>query len=330
MSSTLGFNFYGVKVSVEGSSAEAIDALRADFEFFQTQKPEAPGIVITLAVEQSLPPRNKLRLFRTRMGTAYYVRRGRFCDYGDGTSIRSHFDEAGARHFNIRAATESALHEAAYSVLLSSVGEALDGKGLHRVHALGVDSDRGGVLVILPQGGGKSALATLMNPDSKRKIYSDEIPLLQDGKIHPFPMRMALRPQVARALGLELENARRFVRRQFPEKLLFPIPKSKVAPPAPLGTILIGRKIEGNQPRLKRRGRLHAFFALMDSLAVGRGVPQMAEHMLRLDARLFRIFLSRVAESWRASRAPRIYAFEVVHDARANARELEKFLGGHL
>jgi hypothetical protein len=196
----------------------------------------------------------------------------------------------------------------------------LDRKGFHRVHALGVEP---GVLAILPQGGGKSAMAALLCSSGGRRVHSDEIPLIQDGGVHPFPLRLALRPQVAE--GLQLTGGRLFKRKIFDDKILFPLPANQTAPAARIQAILIGRLNLSGIPKVRRASRLRVFAGLMHSLVVGIGVPQMREFMLRPAPALLAIFFSRLRQAAGLALHTPGFIFEVCGDARLNAKTLSEF-----
>ncbi len=53
-------------------------------------------------------------------------------------------------------------YEAAYLFLLSRIGEALDQRHLHRIHALALEYFGRAVLAVFPMGGGKSTLGAAM------------------------------------------------------------------------------------------------------------------------------------------------------------------------
>lgn len=329
MNSQLHFNFHGVPVLFEGPPTvrEVLENLLQDFGFFEVAQPLKPKLIFRLALEGAPKKRPRtVRLFKTKMGTAYRsFPSGRLCDYGDGTQVHSHF-EPHNRIFYVQSPDAQELYEATYMAALSAVGEALDHQGYHRVHALGFQPGTKNVLLILPQGGGKSALAALLRGPAHHRFFSDEIPLLRNGQLHPFPIRMALKPNVAHALNIPTERARLFRRKIFPEKLLFSFQGHEVAQSRPLDFILVGQKISGDMPRIQRQSRISAFWSLFKTMTIGLGVPQMAEHMLRRNARIPQIFVSRLREAVVSARRSEVYRFQVVADARKNAQVLHRFL----
>lgn len=149
------------------------------------------------------------------------------------------------------------VHERLYLTALSRIGEALDRRGLHRVHALGV----GDALILLPPGGGKSTLALRL----ELPLLSEDTPLLdRRGFLHPFPFRLGLRephPDGRRVGSKWLLQSSRWA-----------------SSPVRCRHVLIGARTPG-PPRL---GACFALPYLVRDCLVGWGVPQVAELFLRL------------------------------------------------
>ena len=113
--------------------------------------------------------------------------------------------------------------EIGYLYLQSEIGRFLDAQGLHRVHALGLAFPNGKTaLVLLPSGGGKSTLAVEALQSGKARLLSDDSPLVDRfGNVHPYPLRLAFKPD-ARIPEAWKEKALVFPRRRHGEKLLVP------------------------------------------------------------------------------------------------------------
>jgi hypothetical protein len=63
------------------------------------------------------------------------------------------------RHCVVYGTDLDLVHEIAYHFILSTAGQHLNSRGLHRVHALGVAYRERGILFLAPSGGGKSTMA---------------------------------------------------------------------------------------------------------------------------------------------------------------------------
>jgi hypothetical protein len=326
---SLFLDFYGqiIEMRAKEGAAACLMNLREDFKHFETSFNAGTSRAIFEIKKETAGPYaiKSFPIFKTRMCTVYGLGKARACHYGDGSAVFA--TDGATRKFLTLSPDSDELYEITYMALLSVAGEALDQQGFHRVHALGFEVKREGVLVVLPQGGGKSALAALI---PGLKIYSDETPLLHGGKIYPYPLRFALKPDVARAL--KMEAGRVFERKLFDAKELFPFPADRKASPAPVRHILIGGRSQvssgaGGRARIVKISRTRALPSLIDGMVVGRGVPQMAEFMLRTTAlaSLSMIAASRLKEAIRCIAASHVYKFETVADAFENARVLSEF-----
>ncbi|MGZ3688364.1 MAG: hypothetical protein ACXVBW_08700, partial [Bdellovibrionota bacterium] len=186
-------------------------------------------------------------------------------------------------------------------------------------------SGRAGLL-LLPSGGGKSSIAALLAQDPAVKIFSDESPLVdRQGRLHPFPVRLALLPEVARALELNPE-ARLFRRKIYAAKQLFPIARSQTAASAPVSFVLIG--VPGISPSVASVSKWRIFRALFLNAVVGLGLAQMSEHFLRLPGalRVLRIAWSRLSMTMTLCQGARRYGVLTLgRDPRANALALKAF-----
>ena len=321
------FNFYGVRVLVEATTPRlfaVLDDLNEDFYFFSSPEQfEEPAITIRLSEETAAAPK-RVALFKTRMCRAYGARLPRECFYGQGTSARLEWDQGGKKVL-VQSPEPTRAYEVAYVALLSLVGEELDLLGYHRIHALGLASGLRAGAIVLPPGGGKSAVAILLGDDSRVRLFSDEQPLLRGGKIYPFPIRMGLRPSVADAL-VPARPGRLFSRMAFPSKRLFKIDREKVAVPSELTFVALGSF--GPEPKKILAGfcsQLRLRLEFVGSMVLGHGTQQMSEFMLSVDSfpRLVRIALSRLREAVRISFSCEFKGLQVSSNAFENA----KFLG---
>jgi hypothetical protein len=321
------FDFHGTKInlSAQGPSSEkALSWIAEDFNYFQT-KASANCELKLLLQDGSCPPMSRgPRLFKTRMCTVFGLGHRRFCDYGDGSVVQSENWKDGRRLFNIYGPNENEIYEFTYVALLSVIGEALDLRGFHRVHALGVSGGKSAFVVLLPQGGGKSTMASILLK-TRLSLLSDESPLLKEGMVYPFPNHIALAPALAKKLNLK--EARLFQRKYFPSKSVFDVPREKVSEAKPLKALLIGRRWDG-PPLIKNISRLKSFGELFRGIVVGEGIAQMAEFMLRGNnlIGLLRIAFARLGEAVQISYRVPCYEFWLGPNIHDNARILLEFV----
>ncbi len=144
----LHFNVYGYRFSVKGDE-KAVGGLAQDFAFFAADSADGP----TIELFQTNPPLTNLpggdAVVYTPRNVAYREDHARFIDYhGRGLGI---LDEISG-NFKLYSLDEDLLYEAAYLFLLSRIGEDLDRRGMHRVHALGVEVN-GRAILVLPADG---------------------------------------------------------------------------------------------------------------------------------------------------------------------------------
>jgi hypothetical protein len=342
----VSFHIYSVGIRVSTNDelfAAVLKNLKEDFCSFVHPGTDAyPALEIELRDSAGISPKRGAFLFRNQMCSVYGWGEKRVCDYGHGAWTFSKLGKLGSvagidgaarvqsrnRRIEVFSGNAQDSYELAYLAILSVSGEELDKKRLHRVHALGFDSGERSGLLVLPSGGGKSAIGALLLKNQSWKIYSDETPLLQGQIVHPFPLRLALKPHIASALGLE-KSERVFARRRYGVKSLFPIPVNRVAKAKPLNLILIGRKMgrERSHPGIRRCSRLRGLIGLWESMVVGLGVAQISEHMLRFDSvfDLLGIAFSRLGTAVLLIRNCDIYLFEYDSDANRNADALVSF-----
>jgi hypothetical protein len=85
------------------------------------------------------------------------------------------------------------MHEVAYLLILSRAGKMLDLKGFHKLHAFAVSYEDVALICMMPSKGGKSTLLAELLKDSRIKMISDDIPLIDTfGNVYPFPLKLGL------------------------------------------------------------------------------------------------------------------------------------------
>ncbi len=286
----LHLDFLGTRVRLTAEPGPALEELARDFSSFADPTPGPPDVNVRLCGESCPPPegpwRWRWRDFATRPdGAARLVR------WDDGAWARC---EYGAEQVVVHAADDERRRELAYLAVLSRAGEALDRRGLHRVHALGLAGPRGAALVLLPSGGGKSTLALELLRRGSLRVLSDESPLVdRDGRVFPFPLRLALRPG-ADVAGLAASDLRTFRRRGYGAKTLVEPSALRAAAggAAPARWLFDGTSSTG-APSVEPLSPARALSALAGPLVIGVGLAQMAEYMARADVALASIAASR-------------------------------------
>ncbi|MBI5744607.1 MAG: hypothetical protein HY952_08670 [Elusimicrobia bacterium] len=320
------FDFHGCRVVFRSPEPSLADWLAADFSAFSA--PETSGGIEISAVRAapnpaSLPP----ALVRTGRWRLLAAPPGqRLVWYPQGAVSRYDYTAESGR---IESGDPELLKELSYLLILSRVGEKLDGRGLHRIHAGALAHGDKGLLFCGRQGAGKTTLLLELLQDPAFALLSDDTPLVSaGGDVYPFQVRVGIgedSPHLGR-----FPAARRFTRRHYePKRLLSPADAGRVAQaPVPPSAVFLLRR--GAAPRLSRARTSAAASELLRSLAAGLGVPQMAEYFLRLSpadaAQKAGIAASRLRACAALFRKTSFWMFETGPDPAANAAVLRDFL----
>lgn len=322
-------DFYGVVAELTFSEEGLAQDIERDFSYFLSSK-QSPTVKIS--VFNQVSPYEKIPEVKACLylaGSISYDYRGiRYVDYnGEALTIYNYETEEG----EIYSPDRDFLHELTYLLILSRVGELLDKKGVHRLHALGISVNGKGVMCLLPMGGGKSTLALSLLKDEKVKLISEDTPLIsKEGKILPFPLRIGLDSGVK--LDVPQQYLRRFVRRRYGSKTLIDIDyfKDKIAKISQPGIILIGEREFSNKARIVKTGKIKAIGPFIRNMVFGLGLPQMVEYFLRNNLGDIlsntKIALSRLFVSLKIIRESKTYSFIIGRNKTKNAETLLNFL----
>ncbi len=90
----------------------------------------------------------------------------------------------------------------------------------------------------------------------------------------------------------------------------------------PIKFVIVGKKQRSGPPSVIKSTRLAGLYALSISMVVGIGLPQMAEHMLRFRAPLFKIAMSRLRELNKILKDTPVFVFHYTDNAFLNAQTL--------
>jgi hypothetical protein len=321
------FDFHGCVLEFSSGDRDLVDWFAAGFSAFPAADGASPEIRITAAALPSPlpdPPRALFSSGKWRILPAPPGRRivwypeGALCEYDYRT-----------RRGLVSSADRDLLKELSYLLALSRVGEALDRKGLHRLHAGALGWKGGALLFCGAQGSGKTTLLMELLKDKDLSLLSDDTPLISaNGTVHPFPVRIGLDEGSPHLRDFPRPDSLR--RRHYPPKRLLDIKKCglRLSPPLPPEFIFMLSK--GSRPALRRPAAGAAAWELAGSLVAGCGVPQMAEYFLRLSpsdmAHKAKILASRVKAARALMSRTSFRVFETGPDPASNAAALKAFL----
>lgn len=328
------FHFYGTTLAAESPDPELVDQVRRDFLHFHIPPRESVDMMVRLLREEpsyadlpSVPatiitPRN----VSFKDGNKTYI------DYfGRALAVVDH----AARELTVRSTDDDLLHEIAYLFFLSTVGEHLDGKGLHRIHGLGLSYHGKGVLLLLPSGGGKSTLALDLLQRDGFLLLGEDTPLVdRRGWILPFPLRLGIRAD--QNTDIPPEHLRTMRRMEFEPKTLIDLDyiNGKVGVAAPPTLILIGKRYLGEVSRITPLPRHQAFKTLVSNMVVGLGIYQGLEFLLERSvgelAGKVGVGSSRLFNAGRLLQQASIHRFEMGQDTKRNAETLVEFIVGKI
>ena len=326
----LRLDIHGVAIGVTSRSNQLIDEVARDFSFFRS----APGPVeCRLELVIGDPPYDGL----PEVPAAFFTPRNVCFRHGELSYI-DYFGRA-LTVYDRRAATavvygrdQELLHEIAFLFLLSTAGQALDRRGLHRVHALGLHHNGRAVLILLPSGGGKSTTALTLLRQPGVKLLGEDTPVIdRRGWVLPFPLRLGVRPDAAH--GIDPRFVRTVRRMEFDPKTLIDVEAfaDRLGEPAPAGLLLVGQRNLGRVARVERVPRRRAFQALVKYMVVGLGVYQGLEFLLERGALELvgktGTVASRMRNALALVRRADCRRFVMGRDLELNIRTLVEFLG---
>ena len=299
------FDIHGYRFRLVGDAPEPLSGLAADFKFFRAASADGPSPVATIRVATAPPDYDRLPPLRARVYTPRNI------SYRDGdTTIVDYHGRGLARHdrrsgdFTITTLDPDLQYEACYLFLLSQAGEALDRRGLHRVHALGIEIGGRAVLVLLPMGGGKSTLGEALLHRPEVRLLSDDSPLVdRHGMVHAFPTRIGLLP--GRDENVPPHYRRTVNRMNFGPKTFvdYDYFADRVMPRAPAGMVCLGVRTLADEGRISEVSRLTALRRLVPDCVVGMGLFQGLEFVFQKNAAELATLAPVAWSRFRASRA---------------------------
>jgi len=322
----------GVGIRIESSSTGLLEELKEDFAHFAATKDAKCGITISARLEppghallkgaHRLINTSKWTVFKTPAGTrAVYYPEGLLCEYDYGL-------EAG----RLSSEDPALLHEIAYLLILSRLGEKLDLQGLHRIHAAAVEFKGVGAIMTAAVGVGKTTLLLELARDPDFTPLANDTPLVDSrGNIHPFPLRVGIAEGSPFLARFPKDALRPFKRRHYPLKYL--VSPSRLSPNIPgetrCGELFLLKRSAG-APLIKEVGKPRAAVELLNSLVMGRGVPQIAEYFLRPELSDLpgktRIVRGRLAAALALLKNCGVFYFYLSPEPELNARALKLFL----
>jgi hypothetical protein len=276
------FDVYGLPLEVRGDWPEVVDALRKDFAFFEHE--DAGGTADVEVVVERRPP----DLDRFGPLLADYVTEQHVVYRAGGQTIVDYLGRAvavlEARSAVVQGEDAHAVRRAAYDFLLSRAADYLDACALPRIFGLGLSGRQGGVLVLLPPGGGKTTLALQALGQDGVGFLSEVSPLIdRQGRLHAFPFPLWVRDSAVEAAVLPDEYVRRLDGQQTDPRLLEleafvdRVPRD----PQQLRHVVLARRSLAHGSRLLPVSRREGVAPLFRQSVVGFSVRQGLSFLVR-------------------------------------------------
>jgi hypothetical protein len=330
--STLQLDFYGCGVLVESAEDEFQRSVEHDFSYFLGP---ASRPVLHVAFDKSRPDYDGLPdlscSFATPRNICFSDGRLMYIDYfGQALNV---YDRQ-SNSCRIMTQDLELAHEIAYLTILSRISEALEGRHLHRVHGLGIESEGQGAIILLPSGGGKSTLAlSLLRNENRVRLVSEDSPLLRpDGHMLPFPLRIGVHPANVPA-DIDPRFLRADKRIEFSSKTSIDIRcfENRIARGAvPVKYLLLGVRSTGRRAQIIPVSRYAVVRHILANSIIGIGLYQGLEYVLQKSlsesVRHMGLFFSRSYNNAVLLRYARVFQFTIGRDPDRNCECLRDFL----
>lgn len=327
-------DFYGILIKIISNEKECISFIESDFSYFLISSEglkRKPEIIISILICEppyERIPKGTIAAYHTKDSVVYkdgYVHY--FDSFGKSLVIYNHYTKS----VEIYSLNRDLLYEKSYLMIMSRVGEMLDQKKFHRIHAMGVVFEGKAILCLLPMGGGKTTLTLSLLENKEFSLLSEEVPLVSTkGFLYPFPIRMGVTEDSH--LSIPGEYLKNFKRSHYQPKILIDVRyfKDQIAGKTEPGFLFIGKRIHSANPHIIKISIFSAFPSLFRLCVMGIGIPQLMEYLLRFDfldmARQLPIFFSRLWASLLLLSRSEIFELHLGYDRAANAALVSEFV----
>ena len=205
LSAEMQRDVHGLQVAASGDWPEVVEALDRDLAWFPpgTGTPDVSVRYARRAPDRSDHPASLEAVRITQRSAEYRDGSRSIVDFGRALSV-----DDGAGSLTVEGLHGWTAWRAGHVFLLNRIDAHLRTLDLVRLNGLGLAGRDGGVLVLLPSGGGKTTLA-LSAIEAGAGLLSEERPLLDaGGRMHPFPLPLLVRPTSPEAADLPREHVR--------------------------------------------------------------------------------------------------------------------------
>lgn len=327
-------DIHGLVICCETEDVDLLSGLLRPFRYFQREN----GVpAVTIAIRQTAPPYRNLpaleATFFTPRNVVYQDTNRKIIDYfGKGIVLQN----GNGSVYEIYGEQKNFLDEAFYLLILSLLGQFCDAKGMLRIHAFAFSHRDKAVLVLLPQGGGKSTMAFAMMSVPETRYISDDDPILDpSGNILPFPRPLGiLKPETLN--GIPPQYIYSVDRMEFGRKYYIDCEywNDKVEKRALKDVVLIAaQRVLNGEPSVTRISRSRIFSMLLRDAVIGIGLYQGMEFVFSQSSwevlSKFPVFLKRFLRAVKLTFTSDPYLLILSNDIERNTQTLLNFLDNH-
>ena len=292
---TIDIEIFGQTIQITTNCAFVYENLSKDFLLFPKKTNSVNEKTIKLQIFFENPPYQRVPPIDASLhgpGLICYKEKNiNYVVYSEGGLLIYDFAMESGELFG---KNEFFLYEKSKLTILSRVGELLDKKGLHRIHAFGVVLNQKSLICLLPMEAGKTTTTfNLLKSNSELKIIADDVCFIDHQiKVYPFLLRMGVRDK-SLIEGIPAEFISEIHRPYYGLKYFInPLyQKDRLATQTTLNYLYIGQRAYRIETRIEKISKLKCIWPVFESGVFGLGLPQLLEFFVRGD---YRFFLQRI------------------------------------
>lgn len=330
----LWIDVFGIHIRIGTNCEFVFQNLAKDFALFRSDMESFGNVQVTISTFEQIPPYDRVPPIEASLydhGLICYKKKNiNYVVYScDGLLIYNFSIETG----DIFGTDKVFLYEKTKLTLLSRLGELLDRRGLHRIHAFGISYRDKTLICLIPMEGGKTTtVLNLLKADPAIQIVADDLCFIdRKGILHPFLMRLGARdPDLVQGVPPEFVNEIErpyYGVKYFIEPTFF---KDRIGQPTRLTHILVGKRAFCPESKIEPISKIKAMGPLLESGIFGVGLPQLLEFFVRGGSRMFfqraGIVLSRIFFCLSLQGKTKTFAIKIGLNKKATRDEILRFL----
>jgi len=333
---SLLIDVYSVRVKVITESEFVFNNLAKDFQLFVVSDEKQGRPQVKMSVCLKAPPYERIPPV-----VAALHGEGLIC-YKDGNISYVVYSQGGLLVYDFKSECGELfcenslfLYEKIKITILSRIGELLDRRGLHRIHAFAVARKNKALMCLMPMEGGKTTtMLNLLRMDPDVSVIADDVCLIdRHGRIFPFLLRVGARDQdlvenISSDLVTSIDRPK-FGLKYFIDLNFF---KGRIATPMRLTHIMIGRRAFRDKTEIKPLAKIKCIMPMIESGVFGLGLPQLLEFFVRGDFKIMAvrigIILKRVVFCIALLSRAKTCIITIGRNKRSSCGEILRFLKG--